>query len=59
MSDNNYPLLMTEQNWANTQLSIARYFGGIKAFGRDRIIELIEQGKTEKELLQLIKTKKL
>lgn len=100
---NNYPLLMTEEYWMNSQLSIARFYGGMeldgrkyiivdklgrdlwecgkiaekegrdkaieagepadlilatlqKAYrklGRDRIIELIKEGKTEKELKAL------
>lgn len=35
--NNNYhdsgPILMTEEFWANSQFSIARYYGRIKAFG--------------------------
>lgn len=27
------PILMTEEFWANSQFSIARYYGGIQAFG--------------------------
>lgn len=27
------PILMTEEYWADSQFSIARYYGGIKAFG--------------------------
>ena len=96
----NAPLLMTEEFWANSQLSVARYFGGItfaerkyiivdklgrdlfecsdiadkegrekaiepgepadlilstlrfayRKLGRDRIIELIKEGKTEDEI---------
>ena len=34
----NYPLLMTEEFWANSQLSVARYFGGITFAGRKYII---------------------
>ena len=34
----NYPLLMTEEFWANSQLSVARYFGGITFKGRKYII---------------------
>ena len=33
-----YPLVMTEEYWANTQLSVARYYGGINAFGQEYII---------------------
>ena len=101
----NAPLLMTEEFWANSQLSIARYYGEIvfsgrkyiivdkhgrdvyecsaiaeregsdkaiepgepadlilstlrfayRKLGRDRIIELIEQGKTEDEIKALAK----
>lgn len=34
----NAPLLMTEEFWANSQLSIARYFGGVTFEGRKYII---------------------
>ena len=103
-----YPLIMTEEYWANTQLSIVRHYGhvrfmgheyvivnkdGIDIFalsimaekrgnnnaiepgepcdlclkslvpsyhklGRDRIIELVKQGKTEKEIKHIAKEKK-
>ena len=102
----NAPLLMTEEFWANSQLSIARYYGEIifggrkyiivdkhgrdiyelsaianrdgrdkaiepgepadlilstlrfayRKLGRDRIIELIKDGKTEDEIKELAKT---
>ena len=101
-------LLMTEEYWANSQFSIARYYGGIKIngkeyiivdkngidifklseiaekegkdkaiepgepcdlvleslvpaykkLGRDKIIELIKQGKTEKEIKEIVKATK-
>lgn len=101
----NAPLLMTEELWSNSQLSIARYYGEIicngrkyiivdkngrdiyecsaiadkegrekaiepgepadlilstlrfayRKLGRDRIIELIKQGKTEEEIKKLVK----
>ena len=101
----NAPLLMTEEFWANSQLSIARYYGEIifdgrkyiivdkhgrdiyecsaiakrecrekaiepgepadliistlrfayRKLGRDRIISLIKQGKTEEEIKALAK----
>ena len=35
---NNAPLLMTEEFWANSQLSIARYYGEITFDGRKYII---------------------
>lgn len=35
---NNYSLLMTEEFWANSQLSVARYYGGIKLDGHEYII---------------------
>lgn len=104
-TNENYPLLMTEEYWMNTQLSIARYYGGINFYGRkyiildkrgrdlwecsaiaeregrekaiepgepadlvletlrfayrklgrERIIELIKQGKTEKEIKEAAK----
>jgi len=103
-----YPLIMTEEYLANSQLSIVRYYGHIKfmdyeyiivnkagidifalsiiaekqgkdkaiepgepcdlclkslvtsyhKLGRDRIIELVKQGKTEKEIKQIAKEKK-
>lgn len=99
---------MTEEYWANSQFSIARYYGGIKIngkeyiivdkngvdvfklseiaekegkdkaiepgepcdlvlkslvpaykkLGRDKIIELIRQGKTEKEIKEIVKATK-
>ena len=102
----NAPLLMTEEFWANSHLSVARYFGGItfegrqyiivdklgrdlfecsaiadkegrekaiepgepadlilstlrfayRKLGRDRIIELIKDGKTEDEIKALAKS---
>ena len=35
---NNYPLLMTEEYWMNSQFSIARYYGGMELDGRKYII---------------------
>ena len=35
---NNAPLLMTEEFWSNSQLSIARYYGEITFDGRKYII---------------------
>ena len=108
MTTTNYPLLMTEDYWANSQFSIARFYGGMtldgreyiivdklgrdlwecsviaeregrqkaiepgepadlilkslktaySKLGRDRIIELIKEGKTEKEIKDLVKPKK-
>lgn len=105
MTTTNYPLLMTEDYWMNTQLSVARHYGGVtfdgrefiivdklgrdlwecsiiaeregrqkaiepgepadlilkslrwayRKLGRDRIIELIKEGKTEKEIKALAK----
>ena len=102
----NAPLLMTEEFWANSQLSIARYYGEItfngrkyiivdkngrdlfecsaiadkegrekaieagepadlilstlrfayRKLGRDRIIALIKEGKTEAEIKKLAKS---
>lgn len=101
----NAPLLMTDEFWANSQLSIVRYYGEIifngrkyiivdkngrdiyecsaiaeregrekaiepgepadlilstlrfayRKLGRDRIIELIKQGKTEEEIKAMVK----
>lgn len=100
-----YPLIMVEEYWANTQLSIVRYYGhiqfmdheyvivnkeGIDIFalsikaekagkekaiepgepcdlclkslvpsyhklGRERIIELVKEGKSEKEIIAIAK----
>ena len=105
-NNTNYPLLMTEDYWMNSQFSIARFYGGMtlngreyilvdkqgrdlwengnsiikregrqitfepadlilkslktayRKLGRDRIIELIKEGKTEKEIKDLVKPKK-
>lgn len=38
IKSNNYPLLMTEEYWVNSQLSIARYYGGMELDGRKYII---------------------
>lgn len=103
-----YPLLMTEEFWVNSQFSVARYYGGMtyngrkyiildkhgrdlwecsmiaeregrekaiepsepadlvletlrfayRKLGRERIIELIKQGKTEKEIKEAAKAEK-
>lgn len=34
----NNPIIMTEEYWANSQFSVARYTGGINAFGHKYII---------------------
>lgn len=44
-----YPLIMTEEFWANSQFSIARYYGAIKLQGREYII----CDKTGRDLFQL------
>ena len=104
----NEPLIMTEEYWANTHLSIARYYGKIKfngreywivnkdgidvfalsimaekqgkdkaiepgepcdlvlrelvpayhKLGRDKILELVKQGKSEKEIKEIAKIAK-
>lgn len=106
--DTEHPLIMTEEFWANSQFSIARYYGGInfngyryvivnkegkdvwectkeaekagrdkaiepgepadlcivslvpsyRKLGRDKIIELIKEGKTEKEIKAIAFPKK-
>ena len=33
-----YPLIMTEEYWANSQLSIARYYGHIRFMGHEYVI---------------------
>ena len=33
MKTSNAPIAMAEDYWGNTHFSVARYFGGIKAFG--------------------------
>ena len=47
-----YPLLMTEEFWVNSQLSVARYYGGIKLQGREYII----CDKTGRDIFQLSAT---
>lgn len=44
-----YPLLMTEEFWANSPLSVARHYGGIKFQGREYII----CDKTGRDIFQL------
>ena len=106
-TDERYPLIMTEEFWVNSQLSVARYYGGItfqgreyiivdklgrdlwecsaiaaregrqkaiepgepadlclksllpayRKLGRDRIIALIKEGKTEKEIKAIVRQK--
>lgn len=106
MSDRLFPLLMAQEYWMNTQLSIARYYGGAilggieyriinkegkdlyecsieaekegrkyaidpdesadlvvktlipayKKLGRDRIIELLKQNKSEEEINEIAKS---
>lgn len=36
--ENDYPILMTEEYWANSQFSIARYYGQIKLNGHLYVI---------------------
>ena len=48
-TDEHYPLLMAEEFWANSQLSVARYYGGIKFRGREYII----CDKTGRDIFQL------
>ncbi len=105
MINDNYPLLMCEEFWMNSQFSVARFYGRMsfggreyiivdkqgrdlwecsadakkcgrekaipagepadmivktlwrayRKLGRDRIIDLIKQGKTEKEINQIAK----
>lgn len=35
---NQFPLIMTEEYWMNSQFSIARFYGGINLEGREYII---------------------
>lgn len=48
-TDERYPLIMTEEFWMNSQLSIARYYGGIEFQGREYII----CDKTGRDIFQL------
>lgn len=48
-TDERYPLIMTEEFWVNSQLSVARYYGGIKIQGREYII----CDKTGRDIFQL------
>ena len=36
---NDTPILMTKESWLNSQLSIARYYGGIKINGKEYVVE--------------------
>ena len=36
--NNFYPLIMTEEYWANSQFSIARYYGGVNLDGHRYVI---------------------
>lgn len=106
--NDNAPLVMTEEYWRNTQLSIARHYGRVQVYGheywivdkmgrdlfectaiadregrekaiepgepadlcrrdfmktyrrlgRDRVLELLKQGKTKGEIEQIAKTEK-
>lgn len=38
MKENDYPILMVEEYWANSQLSIARYYGQINFNGHIYVI---------------------
>lgn len=38
MGTQTIPIVMTEEYWANTHFSIARYCGSIKAFGHEYVI---------------------
>ena len=49
MNKQNAPICMAEDYWANTQFSVARYSGGIKAFGHEYMI-VNKQGITIFEL---------
>ena len=44
-----YPLIMTEEFWANTQLSVVRYYGRCQFMGREYII----CDKTGRDIFQL------
>lgn len=48
-TDKHYPLIMTEEFWVNSQLSVARYYGQIKFMGREYII----CDKTGRDIFQL------
>lgn len=45
----NTPIIMTEEYWSNSQLSVARYFGGVKLNGKEYKI-VNKQGITLEEL---------
>ena len=48
-TDERQPLIMTEEFWANSPLSVARHYGGIKIQGREYII----CDKTGRDIFQL------
>lgn len=33
-----FPLIMTEEYWVNSQLSVAKYYGGISIYGKQYLI---------------------
>lgn len=35
MNGKNYPLIMTQEYWMNSQLSVARHYGKVKVFGHE------------------------
>lgn len=49
LKSGNYPLLMTEEFWANTHLSVVRYYGHISFMGHEYIIV----NKDGKDIFQL------
>lgn len=49
MSNTQTPICMAEEYWANSHFSVARYSGGIKAFGHEYLI-VNKQGATLFEL---------
>lgn len=38
-----YPLIMTEEYWANSQLSVARYYGHVRFMGHELTKEEIAE----------------
>ena len=85
------PLIIAKEHWLNSQLSVARFYGGISIngkqyiimnhhlmwsdkipadlvlrelipayhkLGRDKILELVKQGKSEKEIKEIAENSK-
>ena len=58
MNNNDFkPVCMTEEFWANSQFSVARYYGRVKVNGRDRFLPVLKdnQQASDEELMKIYK----